>query len=230
VSFSAEIPLAEASGGVAVTPETGTSAQGAAFDVGAADLRKARKIAVFGGTFDPVHLGHVHLAGLAQQALGLDELRFVPCRISPHKAGQAPAGGDDRMEMLRRATADLAWGVVDDCELRSEEPSFSYATAEAMRDRFPGARLFWMMGGDQWDALPQWRYPQRLAACVEFIVFGRGDVPQPRAGYVMHALAGNHPAAACAIREAIAQGRSAHPWLAPAVAEWIVSRRLYQAG
>jgi len=120
--------------------------------------------------------------------------------------------------------------VVDDCELRRDAESFSYATAEAMRERFPGARLFWIVGGDQWDALPQWRHPQRLAACVEFIVFGRGEVPQPRAGYVMHALAGSHPAAARAIREAIAHGHTAHPWLAPAVAEWIVSRRLYQAG
>ena len=192
-------------------------------------MSEARKIAVFGGTFDPVHLGHVKMAGLAQKALGLDEVRFVPCRISPHKTGQvAPAPGDDRLEMLRRATADLAWAVVDDCELHSDETSFSYATAESMRVRFPGARLFWIVGGDQWDALPQWRHPQRLAACVEFIVFGRGGVPQPRAGFVMHVLAGSHPAAARAIREAIAQGDTSHPWLAPPVAEWIARRRLYQ--
>ncbi|MEI7910209.1 MAG: nicotinate (nicotinamide) nucleotide adenylyltransferase [Verrucomicrobiota bacterium] len=189
-----------------------------------------RNIALFGGTFDPVHRGHVHLAELARQALDLDEVRFVPCRISPHKLGREPAAAAERLEMLRRATADLPWAVVDDCELRSEEPSFSYATAEAMRARFPAARLFWIVGGDQWDALPQWQYPERLAACVEFIVFSRGQPPLPRAGYVMHALAGSHPAAATAIREAFASGQSAHPWLEPPVAEWIVSRGLYRGG
>lgn len=187
-----------------------------------------RKIALFGGTFDPVHRGHVHLAGLAQQALGLDEVRFVPCWISPHKPDRQPAPAADRLEMLGLATADLPWAVVDDCELRCAGPSYSFATAEAMRAGFPAARLFWILGGDQWAALPQWRYPQRLAACVEFIVLSRGKPPEPRAGYVMHALAGGHPAAASAIREALAQGQTHHPWLHPAVADLIVRRRLYQ--
>jgi nicotinate-nucleotide adenylyltransferase len=186
------------------------------------------KIALFGGTFDPVHLGHVHMATLAVQELGLAEVRFVPCRFSPHKPGVAPAPAADRLEMLRRATAALPWAVVDDCELRREGPSFSYATAEAMRARFPAARLFWLLGGDQWAALPQWRQPERLAACVEFIVFSRGAPPLPRAGYVMHALAGYHPAAATAIRAAFAQGHTSHPWLDPAVSEWIVRRGLYR--
>ena len=183
---------------------------------------------MFGGTFDPVHLGHVHLAGLAQQALGLDEVRFLPCRISPHKAGREPTPAADRLKMLGLATVDLPWAVVDDCEVRRDGPSYSYATAEAMRERFPGARLFWILGGDQWVALPQWRHPERLAACVEFIVFSRGGVPLPRAGYGMHVLAGTHPAAATAIREAFARGQTRHPWLAPAVAEWIVTHQLYR--
>jgi nicotinate-nucleotide adenylyltransferase len=186
------------------------------------------KIALFGGTFDPVHLGHVQMATLAQQALGLTEVRFVPCRISPHKPGLVPAPAADRLEMLRCATAVLPWAVVDDCELGREGPSFSYATAEAAGARFAGARLFWILGGDQWAALPQWRHPERLAACVEFIVFSRGAVPQPRAGYVMHALAGSHPATASAIREAFAHGQATHPWLDPAVAAWIVRRGLYR--
>jgi len=191
-------------------------------------MPEARKIALFGGTFDPVHLGHVHLAGLAQQALDLDEVRFLPCRISPHKPGQEPTPAADRLEMLRLATADLPWAVVDDFEVRREGPSFSHATAEAMRATFPGARLFWLLGSDQWDALPRWQYPERLAACVEFIVFPRGDPPTPREGYVMHALAGTHPAAATDIRGAFAQGQASHPWLNPAVAEYIVRKRLYR--
>lgn len=191
-------------------------------------MPKARRIALFGGTFDPVHLGHVHLAEAAKSALALDEVRFIPCRISPHKSGTNPTPAADRLEMLRLATRDLTWAVVDDCETRREGPSFSWQTAEAMKERFPDARLFWIMGTDQWDALHDWARPERLAACVEFIVFARGKPPSPRVGYLLHALHGGHPASATGIREAIAAGETAHPWLHPDVSRWIADHGLYQ--
>lgn len=186
-----------------------------------------RKIGLFGGTFDPVHLGHLHLAGLARDALGLDEVRFLPCPVSPHKSDSAPVSGGDRCEMLRLATADLPWAVVDDLELRQAGPAYSYLTAEALAEKFPAARLFWIMGGDQWDALPRWKNPQRLAALVEFAVLARGEPPQPRDGYRLHVVRGDHPASATVIREAIFNGAVSHEWLAPPVAEWIAARRLY---
>ncbi len=191
-------------------------------------MSETRKIALFGGTFDPVHLGHIHLADLARNALSLDEVRFLPCRISPHKTDTTPAQASDRLEMLRLATASLPWAVVDDFELHREGPSYSYQSAGAMAARFPGAKLFWILGGDQWDALHQWKEPQRLAALVEFIVFARGNPPKPRAGCVFHALQGGHPASATAIREASARGTAALPWLHPAVAKCIAERGLYR--
>jgi len=187
-------------------------------------MSDARKIALFGGTFDPVHLGHVHLAELAVKAMSLDEVRFLPCRISPHKSDQAPSSATDRLQMLRLATHGLPWAVVDDFEVGREGPSFSYQTAEAMAARFPGSRLFWIMGADQWDALPRWAEPQRLAACVEFIVFSREKIPEPRQGYIMHHVDGCHPASATAIRKALSQGETAHPWLHPEVSNWIFER------
>lgn len=187
------------------------------------------KIALFGGTFDPVHAGHVHMANIARQALGLDEVRFLPCQISPHKTGCAPAPAAARLEMLRLATADLPWAVVDDFEVRREGPSFSYQTAEVMAARFPEAKLFWLMGGDQWDALPHWRHPERLAVLVEFIVITRGQPLPRRDGYVLHMIKDGHPASATAIREAISRGASTHQWLAPAVAKWIAGHGLYHA-
>ncbi len=187
-----------------------------------------RKIALFGGTFDPIHLGHVQLAETALNRLGLDEVRFLPCRISPHKQDTMPASAGDRLEMLRLATAGLPWAVVDDFELRREGPSFSWQTAEAMAARFPRERLFWIMGGDQWDALGQWAEPQRLAACVEFIVFTREGKLKPRDNFVLHALDGGHPASATIIRDAFARGETNHPWLAPAVNRWICEHCLYE--
>jgi len=193
-------------------------------------MAAASRIAIFGGTFDPVHEGHLHLATLAKRALSLDQVRFLPCRISPHKAATRPASAEDRLEMLRRATADLPWAGVDDFEIGlTTGPSYSYITAETMARRFPVARLFWIMGGDQWDSLPRWKNPERLAACVEFIVLARGETPQPRAGCRLHMVRGQHPASASAIRTAIASGLGTPPWLPSGVAEWIEKRRLYQA-
>ncbi|MES2438068.1 MAG: nicotinate (nicotinamide) nucleotide adenylyltransferase [Verrucomicrobiota bacterium] len=186
-----------------------------------------RKIGIFGGTFDPVHLGHLHLATLAKDSLGLDEVRFLPCRISPHKTGTAPASGEDRLEMLRLATSGISWAVVDDFELEQPGPSYSYQTAEVMAARFPTDRLFWIMGGDQWDALPRWTHPERLAASVEFAVLARGESPRTRDGYRLHLVPGNHPASATEIRETASKGGTP-PWLHPAVADFIGSHRLYQ--
>jgi nicotinate-nucleotide adenylyltransferase len=187
-----------------------------------------RKIGLFGGTFDPVHLGHTHLASLARDALALDEVRFLPCRISPHKSGSIPASGEARVKMLRLATTGQPWAITDDFELTHTAPSFSYLTAEAMAEKFPAARLFWIMGGDQWDALPRWKHPERLAAWVEFIVLARGgDTPEPRPGYRLHVVHGQHPASATAIRKAISNGTSNVPWLAPAVTAWIREHRIY---
>ena len=191
-------------------------------------MSNTRAIALFGGTFDPVHLGHLHIAEAARQAMALDEVRFLPCRVSPHKTGTTPTAAADRLTLLRLATAGLPWAVVDDSEVRREGPSFSYQTAEAMAARFPEARLFWLMGGDQWDALPHWRHPERLAARCEFIVFARGAPPAPRDGYRVHVLDRAHPAFATAIREALACGESNHPWLLPAVAGWIAQHGLYR--
>jgi nicotinate-nucleotide adenylyltransferase len=186
-----------------------------------------RKIGIFGGTFDPVHLGHVHLATLAKEALDLDQVRFLPCQVSPHKSGTAPVSGEDRGEMLRLATAELPWAVVDDFELKKDGPSYSYETAEAMVERFPKARLFWIMGGDQWDALPRWSHPERLATVVEFAVLARGETPQPRDGYRMHVIQGDHPASATRIRKSLSM-RLTPSWLNQETAGYIESRRLYQ--
>jgi nicotinate-nucleotide adenylyltransferase len=190
-------------------------------------MNPPHKIALFGGTFDPVHIGHMHLAEVAKASLELDEVRFLPCRISPHKSDSKPASAEDRVAMLKLATAGLPWAVVDDFELRRDGPSFSFETAEAMAERFPDARLFWIMGGDQWESLPTWRHPERLAKNVEFIVLSRGEELLPREGYRMHVVHGAHPASATEIRQAIAQGALTHPWLLPSVERWIEDRSLY---
>lgn len=183
-------------------------------------------ICLFGGTFDPIHLGHTHIAEAAVKELGLDQVIFLPCRQSPHKSGQDHADEHHRLEMCRLATKDLDWAVVDDFDLTVPAPSYSWRTAEVMTARFPNARMFWLMGTDQWEALPRWNRPEQLSQLVEFIVFTRGDAPEPRTGYRLHAISGNHPASATKIRNSAAQELKTD-WLAPEVSKYIKTNHLY---
>jgi len=191
-------------------------------------MAASSRIALFGGTFDPVHLGHLAMAKAAVDALKLEQVRFLPCRISPHKQNSEPTPADHRLQMLRLATHDHHWAVVDDFETHHEGPSYSWMTAETMQARFPHSSLFWIMGSDQWEALDRWAQPDRLAACVEFIVFHRGTKPQPRKGYRLYPLPAVHPANATEIRRQLAEGQKDHPWLDPEVAAHIEECGLYQ--
>lgn len=190
-------------------------------------MNPIRRIALFGGSFDPVHLGHLEIARRAIDALSLDQVRFLPCRQSPHKAASPRAADHHRLAMLRLATSDLPGVVVDDLELQAPPPSYSIDTAREIRRIFPAARLFWIVGRDQWDALPRWHQAENLAGMLEFIVFSREGTPAPRPGWVLHPVAGTHPASSTAIRQALANGRPPPPWLPPPVLDYIGMHGLY---
>jgi len=188
-----------------------------------------KRICLFGGTFDPVHLGHSHIAKAAIRELNLDSLIFLPCRQSPHKSGQKHASGKHRLEMTRLATTNIPSASVDEFDLIGPEPCYSWRTAEHMQKLYPDSRLFWLMGTDQWQALPRWNRPDYLASMVEFIVFTRGETPEARKGYQMHSIQGNHPASATAIRKAISEQtlETVDTWLQPEILNYIKQYQLY---
>lgn len=177
-----------------------------------------KRIGIFGGSFDPVHDGHLHLATLAKDAARLDEIWFLPCRISPHKTDRPPTPGETRAACLRAALAGVPWARVELFELEQEGPSFSYRTLQELVSQHPGNDWFWIMGGDQWTALPTWRHPEILAELAEFIVLARGGVPiAPRKGCRLTVVHGEHPASATSIRAALAAGEKQIPHLHPDV-------------
>lgn len=184
------------------------------------------KICLFGGTFDPIHLGHIQIASKAVEKLGLNRVIFLPCQQSPHKPGQQHADARHRLAMCQLATHDFDWAEVSDHDLVTPPPSYSLKTAQAMHKRLPYARLFWLMGTDQWQVLPKWHRPDELAQLVEFIVFARGEKPTPRHGYRMHAIQGDHPASATAIRQSF-KDQGSQPWLHSEVAQYIQNHNLY---
>ena len=191
-------------------------------------MDRFESLALFGGSFDPIHLGHLHLAERAMDLVGLNHTRFIPCRVSPHKQDRPPTSSNHRVNMLRLATRNLSWASVDERELHRSGPSYSWMTAEEIHAENPNLRLFWIMGSDQWQSLSNWDQPLRLAACVEFIVFTRGFVPEPRKGFRLHTIDTPHPASATRIRDEIATGKHPHPWLPPAVADYILDHELYR--
>lgn len=185
-----------------------------------------RRVALFGGTFDPVHLGHLAIAGLAREKMNLDRVIFIPCRQSPHKNECPLASEDERIEMLEFALAGVSWAVVSEIEMQLPPPSYSWVTAEAMSEIYPESRLFWLMGTDQWNAIQTWSRPAHLADLVEFIVHDRGDKPRPQPGFRVHSVPGSHPASASEIRSRTPEYLPVD-WLHPDVATFIHARALY---
>ena len=114
-----------------------------------------RPIGIFGGTFDPIHYGHLRTAFELLQTLGFDEVRFVPCGDPPHRGVTfAPAGL--RLDMVRLATRDEPGFVVDDRELRRDGPSYTVDTLASFREEFPDRSLCLITGMDAFLGLPTW--------------------------------------------------------------------------
>ncbi|MGJ8642211.1 MAG: nicotinate (nicotinamide) nucleotide adenylyltransferase [Luteolibacter sp.] len=177
------------------------------------------KIGIFGGSFDPIHEGHIHLANLAREAAGLDEVWFLPCYISPHKKGRPPTPSEIRVKWLKLALKETPWAKIETLELRDESPSYSWRTIQMLAEEHPENEWFWIMGGDQWTALHTWSKPEILAELASFIVLARdGSVIEERPGYRLQLVHGEHPASSTEIRRALAAGEENIPFLHPDIA------------
>jgi len=135
-----------------------------------------RRIGLLGGTFDPVHFGHLLAAQSAIEGARLDEVWFIPTAIPPHKP-QPGASGERRRGMLEAAIADNPLFRVEDIELRREGTSYTIDTVTALRERHPDAEFFWIVGSDMVKDLPNWRRIAELARQVSFIGLERPDQP-----------------------------------------------------
>ena len=134
------------------------------------------RIGIYGGTFNPPHLGHIRAAEFAVQALHLDKLLLMPDRIAPHK--QLPEGSASpaqRLQMVALSAQGLEAVEVSDLELRREGPSYSYLTVEQIHGLYPDAELFLLMGTDMFLSFHTWRNPERITAHAALGVFCRGE-------------------------------------------------------
>lgn len=185
------------------------------------------KTCLFGGSFAPVHAGHLTIAAAAQKHCGLDEVVFLPAACSPFKLGTSTYFSDEqRLHMLHLATADLPWASVSELDLQLPPPSWSWRIAEHWHLQHPEAELYWLMGTDQWEQLHRWARYDYLCELLHFIVYHREEAPKPRPGVRSTFICtGMHPASSSNIREAL---KNSVPipegWLHPAVANYIATK------
>ena len=134
------------------------------------------RIGIYGGTFNPPHVGHIQAAKQAIPALKLSKLLMIPDRIAPHK--QIPDGSpspQQRLQMLRIATADCAQMEVSDIELQREGPSYSYVTVQQLKSQYPDAELILLMGTDMFLSFHTWKHPEEILKNASLGVFYRGE-------------------------------------------------------
>ena len=136
------------------------------------------RVGVFGGTFDPVHTGHLAAAEEARLAEGLDRVLFVPAARPPHKPGLVSAPAWARLEMVRLAVVGNPCFQVSAMELEREGPSYTVDTLRALRGERPGDELFYLLGADSLPEIGTWREPEALCELVTFIVMSRPGWPR----------------------------------------------------
>jgi len=212
------------------------------------------RTAVLGGSFNPIHYGHLLLADEVLEQLGLDRVLFVPAGAPPHKPLTTLAPAADRYEMVKLATADHPRFAVSDLELRRPGPSYSVDTLEALRGA--GDELHLLLGSETFLDLMSWRTPRRIAELARLVVvprsgsafdpdgaaaqkvlsaigmarFARVDGPRLPAGAVMILHATSLPISASDLRRRAREGRSLAYRVPAAVAQYIESHRLYGGG
>ena len=200
------------------------------------------KIGIYGGTFNPIHLGHIQAARFAAEYLGLDKLLLVPAGIPPHKTMDAGAPAPDQ----RLAMAELAAGAVgpaaeaSDMELRRKGKSYTLDTVKAIREKHPHARLYLLMGADMFLTFHLWRDPEKLAKLCTLCAFGRSDADRPErlaaqrdhlartvgADSVIVTLPEIVDISSTRLREALSRGEG-REFLDPAVYGYILREGLY---
>jgi nicotinate-nucleotide adenylyltransferase len=188
------------------------------------------KLGLFGGSFDPVHLGHLLAARAAREEAGLDRLFFIPAAQSPFKPEARPAPAAERLRWLRLALAGDATAEIDDQEIRRAGPSYTIETVRDYARRYPAAELFYLIGADQTGQLRLWREAAELARLVQFLIIPRpgeavAELAEPFRGRVLRGVPLG--VSSSEIRARLKAGLPVTHLTPAAVAEALGNNRLY---
>jgi nicotinate-nucleotide adenylyltransferase len=183
------------------------------------------RIGIYGGTFNPVHHGHLILARQALEEFKLDRLVFVPAAESPFKIQNHSAPAGDRLAMLRLAIAGEDGFSVDPLEIERGGISYSIDTVKMFRNRDPGAELFFLVGEDNADRLTEWHRFEELKKLVYFVVLSRSeDFQSPEYPVVQRRI----EISSTEIRNRVANQESITYLVPESVKHYIEQHQLYQ--
>jgi len=192
------------------------------------------RLGIFGGTFDPPHVGHLLAASDAIEHLKLDRLVFVPARIQPLKAGRDTASGVHRLAMVRLTTGNDARFDVDSMEVDRDGLSYTVDTLREFARRFPSADRFFLVGEDVLSTFAQWREPDSILELATLAVVTRSadsavmDVGEELAGRATPVPTRRIDVSSTEIRDRVRSGLSIHGFVIDAVAEYIGAHGLYR--
>lgn len=183
------------------------------------------RIGVLGGSFDPIHHGHLIVAQVLRERLALDEVRLIPAGAQPFKAGHHQASPEDRAAMVALAVSGEPGLVADRAEVERPGPSYTAVTLRDLAGRFPGAELVLLVGSDAAAELSAWHDAAAIPALARVVPFARAGVAD--------AVAGTVPVPAVTIsstevRQRVRAGRSIRYWVPDGVADYIAAHRLYR--
>jgi nicotinate-nucleotide adenylyltransferase len=185
------------------------------------------RVGLLGGSFDPVHHGHLLAARALRERLQLDEVRLVPAAQQPFKAGRHAAGAADRAAMVGLAVAGEPGLACDTIEVERPGPSYTVDTLRALRERSPAATWFLCLGADAAAELPAWRDAGSLPDLATIVVFRRPGATVPPGPY-RQAEVPQVDISATDIRSRVRSGRSIRYLVPEAVADYIATHRLYR--
>jgi nicotinate-nucleotide adenylyltransferase len=191
------------------------------------------KIGLMGGSFDPVHFGHLVAAQDAVEQHQLDRLILVPAAQAPLKPADVQSRGEDRLAMLRLATDWDHRFEIDDIEIRRGGVSYTIDSARYFREKFPQDQLFWIIGGDQLPKLHLWRDIEELAKLVEFIFLERPGHParptSPVPGLRLHRCDGHLiEISSTELRDRVRRGLSLDYFVPHKAIVYIQEKQLYR--
>lgn len=189
------------------------------------------RIGIFGGTFDPPHMGHLIAAQEIHHQVGLDRLLLMPAAVPPHKRDDDVTAGALRLEMLRAAVGDDDRFETSDLELGRQGPSYTVDTLRTLRDRWPDAELFLAIGADQLAEFGSWKGPDEIVELARLVTFARsGRAPEADGRWSAEIVdVPEIDISSTRLRERVAAGVPIRYWVAPAVEAIVRREGLYRA-
>jgi len=189
------------------------------------------RLGIFGGSFDPPHLGHLLPVIDAAESLGLDAVKFVPAAVQPFKVGRATASPADRFAMTERLVAEIPGFTADATEIERLGLSFTVDTLAAIAAAEPDAELVLLLGADAFALFDQWREPQRILELARVAVMARSSEPIAAAAErdgVQVLQTRRVDISSTELRARVAAGRTIRGFVPDAVADYIAEHRLYR--